>query len=183
VTLRRSGRRNVNGGEAMAVDLETRARISTIGVVLETRLSAETVLEGARDFSERRTEIFPAVQRRYLKIHELGDVTADVTEGTRSGPIVNWERCRYDWSQPGSITATVIDSNIYAIPGSSWELKAAATDQGCRVEMTWIRGFRRRPKGMFFGFLFTRIGPRLFDKYARDIVANLERLEGRVNEG
>ena len=56
-----------------------------------------------------------------MTVHALADSSADVTEGTRLGPFVIWERCRYDWSKPGRVTATVVDSNVYGFPGSSWE--------------------------------------------------------------
>ncbi len=157
--------------------VETDARITTIAPVVHSSLPPERVLYAARDFSERRTKVFTAVQKKYLVLHEIGPTFADVTEGTRAGPIVNWERCRYDWSKPGSVTATVTDSNIYAIPGSSWELKATPEDQGSRVEMIWVRGFNRRPKGRFFGWVFPRFGEKLFGKYAREIIENLEGLD------
>jgi Polyketide cyclase / dehydrase and lipid transport len=150
----------------------------TVRVVAETPVPPERVLAAAHDFTERREQIWPAVSVPRLEVHELGETSADATEGTRAGPIVNWERCRYDWSQPGLVTATVTDSNVYAVPGSSWELRAAAKeDGGSRVEMAWIREFRSGPRGAFFNFLFGRLGDRLFGKYARDALANLEKLE------
>src|SRR5215813_12044700 len=112
--------------------------ITTIEIVLDSTLPAEKVLAAAHDFSiERRSKMFSAVQKKYFIIHEVGDTWADVTEGTRAGPIVNWERCRYDWSQPGSVTATVTNSNVYAIPGSSWTITAAARDDATDVELIW----------------------------------------------
>ena len=101
----------------------------TIRVVLQSSLAPERVLQAAYDFSERRAEVWPAVSVPRLTVHDRGDTWADVTEGTRAGPVVNWERCRYDWSQPGSVTAPVTDSNVYAFPASSWEIKATPTEQ------------------------------------------------------
>jgi hypothetical protein len=118
--------------------------------------------------------VFPAVSTKRLEVHELKDTSADVTEATRAGPIVNWERCDYNWSEPGVVTATVIDSNVYAFPGSSWEIKAAPSDGGSQVEMLWVREFKRSPRGRIFGTLFGLIGNRLFQKYGRDVVKNLE---------
>jgi hypothetical protein len=136
------------------------------------------VLRAARDFSARRAAVFPAVSVKRMTVHELGDNSADVTEGTRAGPVVNWERCRYDWSQPSSVTATVIDSNVYASPGSSWELKAGEGDDGgSRVEMIWVREFAPGPRGRFFGFFFGHFGDRIFAKYARDVLRNIQRSE------
>ena len=150
--------------------------MSTVHVVLESPLSPEHVLAAARDFSERRAAIFPAVSLKRLTVHALGDTWADVTEGTRAGPVVNWERCRYDWSTPGSVTGTVTDSNVYALP-SSWKIAATPTPEGSRVEMWWIREFGRGPKGRLFGTLFRHFGDRLFAKYARQTLDNIERLQ------
>jgi hypothetical protein len=72
------------------------------------------VLAAACDFSARRADVFPAVSVERLTVHETGDGWAEATEGTRAGPIVNWERCRYDRSRPECVRATVIDSNVYA---------------------------------------------------------------------
>jgi hypothetical protein len=57
-------------------------------------------------------------------VYGRSDPEVDVTEGTRAGPIVNWERCRYEWSTPGSVKALVTDSNVYDPAASYWEIKA-----------------------------------------------------------
>ncbi len=152
--------------------------MTTIRVVAETSVPADRVLLAARDFSDRRAEIFPAVSIPKLVVHEQNAASADVTEGTRAGIGDNWERCDYDWSRAGSVTATVTDSNVYAVPGSSWEIKATPTESGSRVEMIWVREFRRGPRGRIFGTAFRLFGNRIFDKYGRDILGNLERVEG-----
>jgi len=152
-------------------------QVTTIPVTVDTIVSRESVIVAAHDFSDRRGRIFPAVSNRHMTVHSIGATTADVTEGTRVGPFVVWERCTYDWSTPGTVTATVTDSNVYASPGSKWEIAAVATDQGSRVDMTWTRCFQRRPLARVMGFMYRRIGGRSFSKYGRDIVKNLEQLE------
>ena len=153
----------------------------TIRVVLQSSLAPERVLQAAYDFTERRAEVWPAVSVPRLTVHDRGDTWADVTEGTRAGPVVNWERCRYDWSQPGLVTAPVTDSNVYAFPASSWEINATSTENGSQVEMIWVREFKPGPRGRLFGNLFRVVGKRLFTGYARDVLTNLERVE--QNEG
>jgi hypothetical protein len=151
--------------------------VPTVHVVAETFLPPDRVLEAAYDFSERRAEVWPAVSVKYLEVHELGDTSADVTEGTRAGPIVNWERCDYDWSQPGSVKATVTDSNVYEPGSSSWEIKATPRNGGSQVEMIWVRDFKEGPRGRLFGALFRRAGKPLFGRDARHMLKNLENLE------
>ena len=119
----------------------------TVRVVATTRIAPERVPHAARDFSERRERIFPAVSLKRMEVHDLGATSADVTEGTRAGPIVNWERCRYDWSEPDTVVPTVTDSNVYAVPGSSWSLTATRQDGGSRVGISWVREFRSGPRG------------------------------------
>ncbi len=148
----------------------------TIDIALETNLSPQTVLDAALDFSmPRRSRIFNAVQPKYFIVHSVGEHRADVTEGTRAGPIVNWERCEYDWSQPGLVVATVKATNIYAIPGSIWELTATSIDGKTHVHLTWTRAFNRRPKGLLFGFAYRTFGQKLFGQYAREILEAMEK--------
>lgn len=69
------------------------------------------------------------------------------------------------------------DSNVYAHPGSSWQLSAAPSGRGSRIEMVWQRTFRRNPRGILFGALFRVAGRPIFGRYARQVIANLEALE------
>jgi hypothetical protein len=151
--------------------------VTTIRIATDCTLPAELVLHAARDFGPRRSQIWPAVRAEHLTVHELGETTADATEGTPAGIGINWERCRYDWSEPGRVTATVTDSNVYARPGSSWQLTATPADRGSRVKMVWQRAFRRNPRGLIFGTLFRVVGRPIFGHYARQVLANLETLE------
>ena len=152
--------------------------MTTIRVICETDVPPERVLYAARDFSDRRADIFPAVSVPKLEVHAVGETSADVTEGTRAGIGDNWERCDYDWSRPDAVEATVTESNVYAVPGSSWEITASPSAGGSRVEMIWIREFQRNARGRIFGTAFRLLGNRIFAKYGRDIIKNLERVEG-----
>jgi len=154
--------------------------VTTIRVALDTTVPPDRVLYAARDFTARRADIFPAVSVPKLEVHAEGGTAADVSEGTRAGIGDNWERCDYDWSRPGSVKATVTESNVYAVPGSSWEIKATPKDGGSQVEMVWIREFRRNARGRVFGTAFRLLGNRIFNKYGRDIVRNLEQVEART---
>jgi hypothetical protein len=148
----------------------------TLKVVINSPLAPERILEATYDFSGRRPDVWPNVHRKYFEVHSLGEVSADVTEGTKSGPIFGWERCDYDWSQPGVVIATVTDSNVY-LPGSSWEVRATPDGAGSRVEMTWLRNFTDRPMARFLSVVYRTVGPRLFAKDVRRMLANLEQRE------
>jgi hypothetical protein len=148
----------------------------TITISLDTALPPQSVLAAAVDFSERRSKVFPAVEEKHLTVHSVAETSADVTEGTGTGIGVSWERCRYEWPRTGTVTATVTDSNVYTV-GSKWELTVDATHAGSRVEMTWVRRFRRSPRGALFATAFRLIGRPMFRKYARQIMANMEAVE------
>jgi hypothetical protein len=151
--------------------------MTTIHITTHSHLPPQRVLAAGHDFSDRRAEIFPAVSIPYLEVHQLSQTTADVTEGTPVGIGINWERCRYDWSQPGAVKATVTDSNVYQPATSSWELRAAAADSGSKVEMIWIREFMYGARGRIFGTLFRLVGRPIFTREAKRTIRNLERVE------
>jgi hypothetical protein len=120
--------------------------VPTVHVVDETPVAPERVLEAARDFSERRAEMWPDVHVEHLQVHEAGDTFAEVTEGNPWPIGYVWERLRYDWSHSGSVKGVVTDSNLFK-PGSTWELRATPANGGSRVEVIGIRrlrGFRGR---------------------------------------
>ena len=157
----------------------------TLTFVFDCSLPAGRLLEAAHDFTDRRSSVFPAVEAEHFEVHSAGQQYADVTEGTGTGIGISWERCRYDWSTPGSVTAAVTDSNVYT-PGSSWTITAFDAPHGSTVEMSWARGFKRTSRGCLFGTAFRLVGQPIFAKYARQIIDNLETIEpGRtaVNSG
>ena len=146
----------------------------TIRIATECSLPPARVLAAAVDFSEHRPEIWPNVSTALMTVHDLGSTSADVTEGTRQGPLYAWERCLYDWSTAGSVTATVIDSNVYASPGSTWQIRATPHEQGSSVEMTWVRTFKRSAMGLFLGTMYRTLGGRLFKHDVEKVIGNLE---------
>jgi hypothetical protein len=112
-----------------------------VHVVDKTPVASDRVLEAARDFSERRAELWPDVHIQHLKVHETGEGFAVVTEGNPWPIGYVWEQLRYDWSEPGSVKAEVLDSNIFK-PGSTWEIHATPTGEGSRVEVIAVRHLR-----------------------------------------
>ncbi len=114
-----------------------------VHVVDETRVTPESVLEAARDFSDRRAELWPDVHVAHLQVHETGENFAVVTEGNPWPIGYVWERLHYDWSEAGSVKGTVIDSNLFK-PGSTWEIRAKAANGGSLVEVIGVRHLKGR---------------------------------------
>jgi len=150
--------------------------MTTVHVDLSSPLDPEVVLAACCDFSARRADVFPAFSVEHLEVHDLGTVTSDVTEGTPVGIGLNWERCHYDWATPGTVTASVVDSNVYEPGTSSWVLRAAPDAGGSRIEMIWTREFQSRARGRLFNVLFRLLGKRIFARYAKQVVQNIESL-------
>ena len=115
----------------------------TVHVTDETPLPPERVLEAARDFSERRADLWPDVHVEHLAVHDAGETWAEVTEGNPWPIGLVWERLRYDWSRPGSVKGTVIDSNLFR-PGSTWEFRARPANVGSAVEVIGVRHLHGR---------------------------------------
>ena len=147
-----------------------------VRVVEESSASPEQVLEAARDFSPRRAELWRDVYVEHMTIHDRGETWAVVTEGNpwpRPFGLV-WERLRYDWSEPGAVKGTVIESNLFK-PGSTWEIRASPRDgDGSRVEILAVRHLRGR------GRLLWPVFPLGLAK--RDVAAYLRQFLGRVEE-
>jgi hypothetical protein len=145
-----------------------------VAVSAETSASPEQVLAAAYDFSEQRARIWRNVTVKHLEVHEHGDTWAQVIEGTIVLGVF-WERCRYDWSAPGAVTATVLDSNVFR-PGSKFELRAAPHEGGgSTVEMVVARNFRNGVKGTIARSINHLGGGRLFGLYLRTTLRSIER--------
>jgi hypothetical protein len=140
--------------------------------------SPEQVLAAAYDFSNRRERIWPNVSTKLLEVHAEGERFADVTEGTMALGVW-WERCRYDWSEPGAVTATVIDSNVYHPELSGFVWRARPGDgSGSDVEMTIYRKFKLGPKGAAAAALYKLARSRWLGGMQRQVLRAIERAPG-----
>ena len=139
--------------------------VPSVRVSEHSDLPSEIVLAAARDFSDRRAQMWPDVHLEYFEVHEIGADYADVTEGN-PWPIGHvWERLRYDWSDPRALRGTVIDSNLFK-PGSTWELWATPEGAGSRVEIRASRQLRGR--GWLLAPFFLKFVPGSAAQTVRD---------------
>ena len=146
-------------------------------MVESSSASAERVLEAARDFSPRRAALWRDVHTEHLTVHEQGETWADVTEGN-PWPVLGlvWERLRYDWSQPGVVRGTVLDSNLFE-PGSTWEIRATPNaDGGSRVEIIAVRHLKGRGR-LLWPFFPLGLAGRDVAAYLRRFLDEVERSE------
>ena len=98
---------------------------------VESPLEPKAVIGALTDFSEGRPELWPAIDPKVYRVHEISDSSAVVTEGTDvMGGI--WATERYEWNGSGPVRATIQDSNFWH-PGGTWELVAVAGTEGGSV--------------------------------------------------
>ena len=83
--------------------------MSTIHFHQSTTSTPQQFVAGLTDFGPGREKVFSNSADADLKVHHLGALEADVTEG--SGGV--WERLHYDWSDPNHIKLTTTDSNTW----------------------------------------------------------------------
>jgi len=166
-------RQAIDGRRAADAAVQPLRRVVTINVTAQSPLPAQRVLEAARDFSARRADVWPNVRKRHITVHDRGESFADVTEGTWVVGLF-WERNHYDWSQPGTVKATVIDSSIFEA-GSTWELRATARDAGSQVQMIVHRGFRRGPKGRIASAVHHTVGRWVWRSFLRHALSVIQK--------
>ena len=103
--------------------------MAVIHVEVRSALAPAEVLRVLTDFSERRADAWPGVDRDHLTVHESGDGFADVTEGSSVG----WERERYTWdAATGTVTAETLESNLWG-EGSRWDYRITPVEDGSLV--------------------------------------------------
>jgi hypothetical protein len=131
----------------------------------------ERFVAALTDFGPGRSRIWGNSSPGSLKVHEVGDQWADVTEGTRSGGI--WQRYHYDWSQPGLVRLDVVDSNAFG-PGSYWEYRLIPDAAGgCEVHLI-INRAPSTVRGKFFEPVLLLIGRPYFSRDLRRTVRRIE---------
>jgi hypothetical protein len=141
----------------------------------DTSASPERVINALTDFSQRRLELWPNIDRKYYNVSAVGEQSAEVTEGSKAFGGV-WERAHYDWSHPGTVRIEVQDSNAFE-PGSFWLYQVTpGPSGGSHVRME----FDRRPrnfKGKVVGALLSLVGKQVFGKSLRETLKRIETAE------
>jgi hypothetical protein len=142
---------------------------------VDTTASPERVIAALTDFSPRRFELWPNVEPTYFKVENVGDISAEVTEGSKVFGGV-WERGVYDWSRPGTVRIDVKDSNAFK-PGSFWIYEVTPRPNGgSHVHME----FDRRPrnlKGYLVAGVLSLFGKKIFGDSMRETFRRVEKAE------
>jgi hypothetical protein len=102
---------------------------------IDSELAPERIMGALLDFTERRPKLWPGLNPAEFKVFETGDTWAEIREGNGGGI---WARERYDWSQPGQVTWTVMESG-FSRPGSFVSAALRPRGSGTRIHITWNR--------------------------------------------
>ena len=126
--------------------------MSTIHFKKTTTSTPEQFIAGLTDFGPGRSKLFGNSTDQYLKVHQQGSVSADVTEG--SGGI--WERLHYDWSDPRHIVLTTTDSNLWG--GHSGHTYTLTRQPNGTTDLDVVivregKNFKGRMLGIFLGII------------------------------
>jgi hypothetical protein len=143
----------------------------TIHLHETTTATPEQFVAAVTDFGPRRSEIFGRSAGEYLKVHEQGPTSADVTEG--SGGI--WERLSYDWSDPHRIVMTTTDSNTWGGASGHTYTITPMPDGTTAIDAVVVRDGKNL-KGRLIGLLLAVSGKRVLGK---GFAATVKAIEAR----
>jgi hypothetical protein len=134
-------------------------------------IPAERFIAALTDFSDRRPELWPNLDTKFFRLFERGDTWAEVQEGTDVLGGV-WGRERYDWSEPGRVTLTLLESPDFR-PGTVIDYHVNdRPDGGCHVAVDFQR-IAASPRGRFVGVVVQLTGVGRFSKDLRETLARL----------
>src|SRR4051812_10895707 len=106
---------------------------------IETLVPPEQVRSALLDFSPDRPKVWPGIEPSLYEVYWVGETTAEIREGNKVPGGVVWAREHYDWSDPETVTWTVVDSN-FCTPGSVVAASIRPTPSGgSRVHVDWRR--------------------------------------------
>lgn len=144
----------------------------------DTTVAPERVLACITDFSDRRPEYWPGLNRGQYKVLERGDTWALVKEGTAN----IWAVERYDWSTPGVVCWTLQESNI-GRPGTVWEMRVSPKPGGgSHVDVKFARDYKGA-LGLTLQTVFDLVGAdKVLGRYLRRTLNILEREASTARE-
>jgi hypothetical protein len=146
--------------------------MGNINVTVPAPFPPERFVHALTDFSDNREKYWGNSQNGYLKVHELGDTWADVTEGSKAGGGI-WQRYRYDWSKPNEVHLEVLESNAFG-KGSFWHYTLTPDGNGGSSINLRIHRVPTSVKGRLTDALLLLVGNQIFGKDLRKSVAKIQ---------
>jgi hypothetical protein len=150
--------------------------MSTIHFKKTTTATPEQFIAGLTDFGPGRAELFGNSTDDYLKVHEKGSTSADVTEG--SGGI--WERLRYDWSDSKHVVLTTTDSNLWGGRSGHTYTLTPQPNGTTEVDVVIVRDGKNL-KGQLLGAFLGIVGKGQLEKWFTKTLKAIEAREYKVS--
>ena len=151
--------------------------MATIHLHQATSLTPRQYIAGLTDFGLGRSMLFGNSSDDYLKVHQLGESQADVTEG--SGGI--WEHLHYDWADPNHVVLTTIDSNIWGGASGHTYTFTPRPNGTTNIDVIVICEGKNLV-GRLLGFVLGTIGKQVLAKAFDNSVKAIEALNGIEHE-
>jgi hypothetical protein len=146
---------------------------------IDSSAQPERLIAALIDFTPRRPDLWPGLNRAEYRVFEVGDTSAEIREG--NGGAV-WAREHYDWSVPGNVTWTVVESG-FATPGDFVSVDVAPRPGGgSRVHVVWQR-HGATLFGRFIVFLSTLFGGALVRRSIKSGLGRVEEQAADSKEG
>jgi hypothetical protein len=143
--------------------------MTTLHFTEVTTSTPEQFIAGLTDFGPGRSKLFANSHDDYLKVHDQGPRSADVTEG--SGGV--WERLLYNWSDPNRVVLTTTDSNAWGgASGYTYTFKRRA-DGRTDIDAVIVRDGKTL-KGRLLALVFRFFGNRVLGKAFAGTVRAIE---------
>ena len=140
----------------------------------ETSLSPEQTVAALTDFSPARPQMWTGISPQYYEVYTVGETSADVREGTKRGGLNVWAKEHYDWSEPGTVTWTVKESN-FCTPGSYVRADIRPREGGGSIiKCTWDRT-PTSPSGRFVFAIMKLSRGKAIESSMRKGLGNYER--------
>jgi hypothetical protein len=149
--------------------------MSTIHLHRTTTLTPDQYIAGLTDFGPGRSKLFGNSAEEYLKVHHLGPVQADVTEG--SGGI--WERLHYNWSDRSRVVLTTTDSNAWGGASGHTYTFTPRPDGTTDIDVVVVRDGKNL-KGWILGFVLGTVGRGVLERAFENSVKAIEVRNGAL---
>ncbi len=135
-----------------------------------TTATPDQVIELMTDFSPNRPHRWPASSVKAFEVYHLGATEADIREGQDFPKL--WAKWRYDWSTPGSVTLTVVESDAMQA-GSFMTLTATPrAEGGSAVHGEWEQTSKNLI-GLVGVTAMRFMGPRFLSSYYKRVYDGL----------
>jgi hypothetical protein len=145
--------------------------MTRIVVDLDSPCPPKRAIDALIDFSDRRPEVWPGLAREFYEVDSVGETSAEVREGSIK-PIKVWAREQYDWSTPGTVKWTVVESNFCTPGGGVAVTVTEASNGGSHLHLEWER-HPSNARGRA-AIIFMRLaGRQILRKYIGDVLAKL----------